>query len=253
MVNKLNCLRMLAIMLVFGMMAFGCSANNIDGTWTMIQEDGVENVLEVKFEKGVFEIMEKTEWPYHGNTQKGTFSIKGNTWTQTHTHLYGDFINSVFNTSKFDSKWYTRDEIASMLGEDLETFFRTYIYTFLIQGNQLTKTITSEDDGETYTLVFTRKYINTSSHGPDRIVGSWTGNIQGYVTTVVITDSDWIIAIPALRHSESGSYTRTGVTGILSSNRDVNYGTAEIVNNNTITIILNRNTDFPGTYTLTRQ
>jgi hypothetical protein len=84
--------------------------------------------------------------------------------------------------------------------------------------------------------------------------GAWVSRTKDYDFTVVITDSAWTIAIPAIGHSESGKYTRNGNTGVFKDNSNkVEYGTATIVNNNTINLSLNSNTEFPGTYTLTKQ
>ena len=110
--------------------------------------------------------------------------------------------------------------------------------------------------GDTLTLdeiyQFTRQRQPKREVSQRNINGTWTANVQGYVATLVITDSVWTIAIPALRHSESGTYSLSGNKGTFKSSRSVDFGTGTITNN-TITLTLNRNTDIPGVYTFTKQ
>ena len=86
----------------------------------------------------------------------------------------------------------------------------------------------------------------------DSIEGTWTGNMGGQFATVIISSSTWSINVAGFQ--DSGNFTKNGNTGTMYSSNlgSVVVGTAS-VKGNTITIILNSNSDIPGTHTLTRQ
>lgn len=210
----------LVLILIFGMVIIGCSGRGIDGIWVDKDDDSVQYT----FNNGNFELS-------IGETKiiiKGTYTINRNELTTIATHIKIDDWESEY------------DDEQPMIG--------------IIKGNSLA--MTSENDGEIQTYTYIRRQDNTSNNRIGKnsnVKGSWTGNIQGYVTTIVLTDSEWTIAVPALQFSENGNYIRTGDNAVLKSSRGVDYGTATLVNKNTISITLNRNTNFSGTYTLNKQ
>ena len=96
--------------------------------------------------------------------------------------------------------------------------------------------------------------------------GVWNGTIDGAAVTVVIADYEgvpppfalggWLISIPEKNYMDVGTYAIIDdVTATLYSNalRSGIVGTASVVETNTISITLNRNSIAPGTYTLTKQ
>ena len=216
--NKKTGFGTLVLILVFGMVVVGCSGRSIDGIWVDTDDDSVHYT----FNNGNFDF----SVPNVNLFVKGTYTIDRNELTTITTHV------------SFDGNEF----------EDTQTMVGT------VKGNRLV--MTSENDGEIQTYTYIRRQDNTSNNRIGKnsnVKGSWTGNIQGYVTTIVLTDSEWTIAVPALQFSENGNYIRTGDNAVLKSSRGVEYGTATLVNKNTISITLNRNTDFSGTYTLNKQ
>jgi hypothetical protein len=231
------------LVLAFTITVIGCTDRSLNGTW-VYDDDGY--TVELKMKNGSFECLIEGE-----PDSKGTYTTKDNNMVSTTTHIYGSGYSSLL-----EAKWYTKAELkaSDWKDEDIDEIFEVFTETYSISRDTLT--LISKIDGDSYTNIYTKKQDNPSKIRIGRggnINGSWTGNVQGYVITVVITDSDWTIAVPALRFSESGNYTRTDNTAALRSTRGVEYGTATFVNNNTISVALNKNTDFPGTYTLNRQ
>ena len=167
MLNRLNWQRVIFIVLFFDLIIIGCSSRGLNGTWTLVDEYGI---AEVKFEKGIFEVAFNFPVFYQGNVRKGTYTTKGNTLTQIVTHIYGDYLNIFSNSSKFDSKWYSRDEMVSM-GGDSGNLYNSFTSTFSINDDILTVVYNNEDgSSESYT----RKETNVSKNkGGLDISGKW--------------------------------------------------------------------------------
>ena len=87
------------------------------------------------------------------------------------------------------------------------------------------------------------------------LAGTWNGTVMGYTATVTVSNSGWILSIPSLSYADTGSFHRNGNSAILysSSNGKNVVGTANIINSNSVQLVLNNNSAAPGTYTLTRQ
>ena len=96
----------------------------------------------------------------------------------------------------------------------------------------------------------------TTNHNNDAgpFAGTWTGTVMGATAIVVISNSGWTLSIPDLfSYTDTGSFNRNGNSAVLYSNTDgSNVGTANVIDDNTINLVLNSNSDAPGTYTLTR-
>ena len=124
------------------------SNNELLGTWAMVEEGGT--VVTVKFETGSFEVTLYIENSFHGFLRRGIITIRGNTLIQTTTHLHGDFLNLILNTSRFNSRWYAQTEIVSLIPSQMnEDFFKTWTSTYSINRNTLT--LTTANGMETFT------------------------------------------------------------------------------------------------------
>ena len=88
---------------------------------------------------------------------------------------------------------------------------------------------------------------------PGDLAGTWTGNIGGYNAIVTISGSGWIMTASNANFYDSGYFIRNGNTATLYLSSGTNNGTATIINSTTVRVVLNSNTKFPGTYTLTKQ
>jgi len=88
---------------------------------------------------------------------------------------------------------------------------------------------------------------------PGDLAGTWTGNIGGYNAIVTISGSGWIMTASNANFYDSGYFIRNGNTATLYLSSGTNNGTATIINSTTVRVVLNSNTIFPGTYTLTKQ
>jgi len=163
MVNKRFWLVMLVMVLVFGMAIIGCNndpdngneegsgntgggssgggggANSaLNGTWFI--DDG-----EMTFNNGNFENFQNGL-----RFIKGTYTINGNSYTRTVTHVG----KGAFPIPSIDSsKWYSENELLS-LGVSDEDFFKPYSAIYYIDGNKLTLTF----DGSTIPEIWTRKW-----------------------------------------------------------------------------------------------
>jgi len=87
---------------------FAQTENRLNGKWVTVQE-GI--TLEYRFNNGNFEDL------INGiSNDKGTYTVSNGNINFNFTHCHGDFYNYFFkelgiNISKFDSKWYTVNEI----------------------------------------------------------------------------------------------------------------------------------------------
>jgi hypothetical protein len=85
----------------------------------------------------------------------------------------------------------------------------------------------------------------------DIAAGTWTGTVSGYSATIVAGSGVWTFSVPLASIYEVGTYILSGSTATLTSGGDI-VGTAT-VSGNTMILILNSNSDYEGTYSLTKQ
>jgi len=88
---------------------------------------------------------------------------------------------------------------------------------------------------------------------PGDLAGTWTGNIGSYNATITVSGSGWTMTASGTSFNDSGSFVRNGNTATLYLSSGTSNGTATLINSTTIQVVLNSNTIFPGTYTLTKQ
>ena len=98
---------------------------------------------------------------------------------------------------------------------------------------------------------------STSSHSYNNDAGSlegtWRGTVMGSTATVTISNSGWTVSVPSYSYYDTGSFNRKGNSAVLyAATSGNNVGTASIIDDNTISLVLNSNSIAPGTYTLTR-
>jgi len=86
------------------------------------------------------------------------------------------------------------------------------------------------------------------------LAGRWRGTVMGQTATIVVSNSGWTLSIPTLSYSDTGNFNRNGNSAVLySSSNGRNVGTANIISATQMQIVLNANSDAPGTYTVTKQ
>jgi len=88
---------------------------------------------------------------------------------------------------------------------------------------------------------------------PGDLAGTWTGKIGSYDATITVSGSGWTMTASGTSFYDSGYFVRNGNTATLYLSSGTNNGTATLINSTTIQVVLNSNTIFPGTYTLTKQ
>lgn len=94
----------------------------------------------------------------------------------------------------------------------------------------------------------------THNNDPGELAGTWKGTVMGHTATITVSSSGWTLSIPSLSYAATGSFDRNGNSATLYSNSSgENLGTANILSSNSVQLVLNSNSDAPGTYTLTRQ
>jgi len=96
---------------------------------------------------------------------------------------------------------------------------------------------------------------NKNDVNPADMIGTWVGTLSGISVTVDVLDyEDWELTTSPSVFSDYGTYTMKGKTATLYSEKyEEQVGRAEIINSNSIKIILNQNSIAPGTHTLTRK
>jgi len=142
--NKKIWLGILVIVLVFGMMVIGCDNGNengnsgsggsnvdsaLNGTWTSTNTiNGNEYPgFELQINNGNWESK------YYGSlNSKGTL----NNGIATITHIHGNACTRYYSTSSFESKWYSKEELQTILNSNVETDFKSINYS--VDGNTLT-------------------------------------------------------------------------------------------------------------------
>ena len=86
------------------------------------------------------------------------------------------------------------------------------------------------------------------------IVGTWAGNIQGENVTVEITRIGWSFTVPAFGFADTGTYVRDGDVGrLISDTTGSPIGMAQLLDRNSLSLILNERSIAPGTHRLSRQ
>jgi hypothetical protein len=109
-------------------------------------------------------------------------------------------------------------------------------------------TYTRTSGGTTWT-----KQSGSGQNDPGDLAGTWTGKIGSYDATITVSSSGWTMTASGTSFYDSGYFVRNGNTATLYLSSGTNNGTATLINSTTIQVVLNSNTIFPGTYTLTKQ
>jgi hypothetical protein len=89
----------------------------------------------------------------------------------------------------------------------------------------------------------------------DQMAGTWAGTMLGYNCTIVLIGSGWTFYVQG-DVEDAGTYSTMpdGKTATLySTTGRCEIGIAVVINSNTMNLILNTNTNMPGTYTFTRR
>ena len=87
---------------------------------------------------------------------------------------------------------------------------------------------------------------------PGDLAGTWKGNIGNYNAIITVSGTGWTMTATGTSFYDSGYFVRNGNTATLYLSSGTNNGTATLINSTTIQVVLNSNTIFPGTYTLTK-
>ena len=112
----------------------------------------------------------------------------------------------------------------------------------------------SEESGMAGTYTLTREgSSNNDEYTQSDLYGTWKGTFEGVSVTVVTTASNnWTLS--SYLFSDYGTFTFTGSGGGLYSKQwNMNVGKWTFLSKTKITITLNSDTDYPGTYTLSKQ
>ena len=112
-----------------------------------------------------------------------------------------------------------------------------------------TGTYTRSNGGTTWT----KQGGSGGQNDPGDLAGTWTGKIGNYNATITISGSGWTMTASGTNFYDSGYFVRNGNNATLYLSSGTNNGTATLTNSTTIQVVLNNNTIFPGTYTLTKQ
>jgi len=142
MANKRFFAGILVMALVFGITVIACNNGSTDSTDPALNGTWVASGVELKVDKGNFEVSGSGSPNY-----KGTYTTKNNSVTMTITHYWGkDLSNS------FESKWYSRAELKTGGTSDawLNEHFAPQTATYSVSGNTLTITGNPQMNG-TYT------------------------------------------------------------------------------------------------------
>ncbi|MDR2617425.1 MAG: fibronectin type III domain-containing protein [Treponema sp.] len=96
---------------------------------------------------------------------------------------------------------------------------------------------------------------SSSGGGTATVTGVWKGTVSDdtatYTVTVNVTPGKWSLFVLSTSITDSGTYELDGNTATLQDG-GVTVGTAAI-SGNTMTLVLNNNSAYPGTYSLTKQ
>jgi hypothetical protein len=166
MANKKSKVRILVMILAFGMMAVGCanSPTNsggggngsfdsaLNGTWVFTDD----NLAELKINSGNWENLNIRTGAIY---VKGTCTTNNGRYTEISTHIYGG--DSSFAIYGLEAKWYSKEEFETALVDKMgftnsliiaitNTWFLTTSSEYSIIGNLLTFT---DENGFIMTLI----------------------------------------------------------------------------------------------------
>ena len=142
MVIKINCLKILAMVFVFGMVFIGCDngtkekdEDGLNGTW-VTSSMGLQ--FEIKINNGNYEVFANGK----AGTQ-ATYTISGNQITIKVSRIHGDYIY-IISAIEVDSKWYSSS---------------------LELKQELMKKMTEEESNDVVNLMFSQQTIEYSVNG----------------------------------------------------------------------------------------
>ena len=165
MANKKFWFGMLVILLVFGMAVIACNraGNLINGTWVRVDNPDLVHT----FRNGNWEST------LDGRpAARGTYTIRGNSYTSRFTHLYGSTWDS-----SLESRWYTRDEIlaSGLFYENIRNLFDNY-RTDIISVDRYVLVFTTEDGRVLTNTRIQEGGIRGSITGINQFEGTWAGS-----------------------------------------------------------------------------
>ena len=112
MADKKRLLGICVLLLVFGITIVeriqAQTDNRLNGIWFIVEEEGIER--EMRFTSGNFE-----DFIDDIPAQRGTYTVNNNNLTLNFTHIYGTSFNNVLNLARFESKWYTINEMVQVI------------------------------------------------------------------------------------------------------------------------------------------
>jgi len=239
--NKTYFLRILAMVLVFTMTVAGCDFfsdlfNNID-------DNGNGN--------GGKKIATELIGKWQAANSDGSLRV--------------DLVNGIeftSNTMKTINSTYPNGNTVSAYTENNNLYWGKNEWPYSINGNILQITLITPGVPQ---LTTTHKKVTKftwdegninggSQNDPGDLAGTWKGNIGGYNAIITISGSGWTMtASNNPNFLDSGNFVRNGNSLTLYLSSGTNNGTATIINSTSIQVVLNSNTIFPGTYTLTKQ
>jgi hypothetical protein len=124
----------------------------------------------------------------------------------------------------------------------------TTVGTSSLSGSTLTVTLNSSSSYPgTYTLT---KGSSSGTGDGSNVTGTYTGMVQGYSATLTVLSGAWTLVVPTAGIYESGTYILSGSTATLKVGTTT-VGTSSL-SGSTLTVALNSNSSYPGTYTLTK-
>jgi len=278
--NKNFWLGILAIMLVFGMTVIACGGDDSGGgdvppekkpvaerwhTWTdssssaavtnSVDNNGVCSITVSGTPESV-EYIWKANCAYDYTVRKNArytyvieaWTLSGDRWINAQFFGGGD-ANTVGGPPYYGESIlltttrtrYTFDSVALPKGGVIPFEFQcaTQLGTFYVKIVSITENTGGGGGG--------------GQNDPGDLAGTWTGNIGGYNAIITISGSGWIMTASNANFYDSGYFVRNGNTATLYLSSGTNNGTATIINSTTVRVVLNNNTIFPGTYTLTKQ
>jgi hypothetical protein len=187
-------------------------------------------------------------------TWAGSFRFEGTNYNGTLTVSSSGWTLSVPSVPYSASGTYTLSGSTATLRAE-----GTNIGTATVSGNNLTVVLNNNSYFPgTYNLTKSTGGNNTggTNTGGDSVsvTGTWTGTFRfegaNYSGTLTVSSSGWTLSVPSASYSASGTYTLSGSTATLRAD-GYNVGTAT-VSGSSLTVVLNNESDFPGTYSLTK-
>ena len=105
--NIKKLLILILFVLIFSTVIFAQTDNRLNGTWVFIQE-GIE--LEFVFRNGSYDsVIDGTP------VERGMYTTRDSILTLNSTHSHGNFYNEMFEFSRFESRWYSTNELTQAL------------------------------------------------------------------------------------------------------------------------------------------